>query len=130
MLADSQVPYSLGLLPYTGKDQGKTTTLGMVNSLVKPYYKSGRNITMDRFFTSVEIAEDLEKNGLTIVGTIQHNRKGMPGFCKPDRSREVYSSTFGFAPPCTLVSYTPAKTGLFQFLAQCILTKKLVQKSR
>jgi hypothetical protein len=111
MLADAQVPYCLGLLPYSGKinDHVKTTTSDMVNSLVKPYFKTGRNVTMDRFFTSVEIAENLEKNGLTIVGTIQHNRKGMPGFCKPDRSREVHSSTFGFAPPCTLVSYTPAK---------------------
>ena len=38
----------------------------------------GCNISMDRYFTSVSLAELANENNFTIVGTMRLDRKGMP----------------------------------------------------
>ncbi len=45
--------------------------------MVSHYYKTGRNITGDNFFTSVGLVEDLLQNGLTYIyiGTVRKNKK-------------------------------------------------------
>lgn len=46
--------------------------------LVKPFFGSGRVVVTDRFYTSVELAQELRANGLEFLGTTMENRKGLP----------------------------------------------------
>ncbi|KRZ07320.1 hypothetical protein T11_16507 [Trichinella zimbabwensis] len=51
------------------------TFADMVKRLVRPWCGKGRNITMDNFFTSIPLAEDLFAEKATIVGTLQKNHQ-------------------------------------------------------
>jgi hypothetical protein len=49
----------------------------------------GRNLTTDRFYTSVDLAETLEKEfKMTLLGTLTANRKGLPEAFKNMAGRE------------------------------------------
>lgn len=68
--------------------------------LTDPFKETGRNITMDRYYTSIELAEELytEKN-LKVVGTLQLNRKDISNQLKDTRDRVEHSSKFAFTDP-------------------------------
>ena len=51
-----------------------------------------RNITMDRLYSSFEIAEWLHERKVTMVGTMQSNRVGIPASIKDTKDREDLSS--------------------------------------
>ncbi|KAJ4442340.1 hypothetical protein ANN_03926 [Periplaneta americana] len=55
----------------------------VVKRLVTPIKDSGRNVTTDRFYTSVELPEDLYECKMTLVGTMKNNRKHIPEELKP-----------------------------------------------
>ncbi|KAJ4444775.1 hypothetical protein ANN_06572 [Periplaneta americana] len=85
--------------------------------LVAPIKNAGRNVTTDRYCTSVDLPEDLYSDyNLTLVGTMQYNRKHIPEELKSVKGRELYCSIFAFTdpssgkPPVTLVSYIYIKT--------------------
>lgn len=59
--------------------------LSMHHSLI------GRNITMDRLYTSFEIAEWLLDRKITMLGTMQANRVGIPPVIKETKDREILS---------------------------------------
>ena len=64
----------------------------------------GRNISMDRLCTSVEIPNWLLEENITIVGTLQ---KGTMGFREEDTENcEVLSKTCHFEKDLCLSSYT------------------------
>ncbi|OWA54364.1 putative PiggyBac transposable element-derived protein 4 [Hypsibius exemplaris] len=69
--------------------------------------KSGRNLTTDNFFTSVELAEELLLRNITLVGTIRKSREEIPRNLLPGplKDRPLFSSIFGFIKELTLVSY-------------------------
>lgn len=69
---------------------------------------TGRNLTMDNWFTSVPLFQKLLKDHkLTAVGTIRKNKKELPlEFSKPCK-RPARTSMFGYLGECTLVSYIP-----------------------
>lgn len=82
----------------------------VVKRLIMPISGTGRNVTMDNWFTSVPLAKSLlEDNNLTMIGTLRKNKKEIPKDFLPSKSREVLSSTFGFYEDITLVSYVPKK---------------------
>lgn len=115
ILADSKFRYVYKMEVYAGKSKKLINENGpnqIVKRLVEPIKNSGRNVTTDRYYTSVELAEDLYKNyGLTMVGTLRSNRRHIPEELKTTKNREKYSSIFAFTkpnsnlPPVTLVSY-------------------------
>lgn len=128
MLADCSTRYVLRMEVYAGKPQNSTSISrgpqGIVKRLVDPIKNSGRNVTTDRYYTSVELAEDLYKDfGLTLVGTLQQNRKHIPEILKKTEGRHVHTNMFAFSdpksgnPPVTLLSYVtrekPTKVLLF-----------------
>ena len=110
---DAQTSYPLNGQVYLGKQPDQPREVGqgarVVKDMVAPWYRSGRNVTADNFFTSIPLAEDLLQNGLTYVGTIRSNKAEIPAEMKPNKNREVYSSMFGFKDQVTLVSYVPKK---------------------
>ncbi|KAJ4425527.1 hypothetical protein ANN_27721 [Periplaneta americana] len=100
---------------YAGKDERpaeERSAKAVVRRLVKPLEGTGRNVTTDRYYTSIELAEELYNDDkLTLVGTLKSNRKHIPEELKKTQGRELYSSRFLFTDPktgkapVTLVSY-------------------------
>ncbi|KAJ4429761.1 hypothetical protein ANN_21965 [Periplaneta americana] len=83
ILADCKERYVLRMEVYAGKTEDSTPESRGPKSIVKrlatPLKGSGRNITTDRYYTSVELAEELYTDyGLTLVGTMQTKRKHIP----------------------------------------------------
>ncbi|KAJ4430670.1 hypothetical protein ANN_19261 [Periplaneta americana] len=107
--------YILKMEVYAGKDERpaeERTAKAVVRRLVKPLEGTGRNVTTDRYYTSIELAEELYNDDkLTLVGTLKSNRKHIPEELKKTQGRELYSSRFLFTDPktgkapVTLVSY-------------------------
>lgn len=101
-------------MPYLGKS---TNTNGMplgefyVKTLCETISGSNRNITMDNWFTSVKLADDLlaPPYNLTMVGTIRKNKREIPAEMLATKNRDPGSSKFCFDKEKVLVSYTPKK---------------------
>ena len=70
---------------------------------------SGRNVTVDNFFTSLCLAQKLSKKKMTLLGTMRKNRKELPPEFINAKGRETLSSIFAFRDDGTLVSYCPKK---------------------
>lgn len=83
-----------------------SNTESLVKRLVETISGTGRNVTMDNWFTSVPLAESLlHEHTLTMVGTLRKNKAEIPKCFLPEKSREVTSSLFGFQKDMTLCSY-------------------------
>ncbi|XP_043193754.1 piggyBac transposable element-derived protein 4-like [Amphibalanus amphitrite] len=114
-VADANSRYMLGMLPYTGKaDQPDPTfhitgAANIVKHLVEPYANSGRNVTVDRLYTSVELAEELLQKNLTYVGTIMTNRCHLPEEAKSVVGRQEHSSQFYWSDGVMVMSYAKNK---------------------
>ncbi|XP_072401096.1 uncharacterized protein [Diabrotica undecimpunctata] len=80
----------------------------VVQRLCEPIYDSGRNLTIDNWFTSIELVNKLYEKKITVVRTIRKNKRELPfEFTKP--KHPINSSMFGFNQHITLVSYIPKK---------------------
>ncbi|CAI9726105.1 Hypothetical predicted protein [Octopus vulgaris] len=80
----------------------------LVKQLVSHTNGSGRNITMNNWFTSYGLAVDLLKNyRLTLVGNLRKNKIGLPPQFVATRGRTENTSLFGFQKNVTLTSYVP-----------------------
>ncbi|KRX42804.1 PiggyBac transposable element-derived protein 4 [Trichinella murrelli] len=78
---DAETSYPLAGEICAGKQPGKTGRMNVANlgkRSVRPWCGKGRNITMDNFFTSIPLAEDLLVKKTTIVGTLRRNKKEVP----------------------------------------------------
>ena len=67
-------------------------TLRLVDKVREQQDLQGRNITFDNLYTSIPLAEKLLDRKITIVGTMRHNRKGLPKEIKSMEGRESNSS--------------------------------------
>ena len=106
-LCDANIPYTYFSLPYAGKpeilegDAVKYYITGtdeyskyLVNGLSALCKIQRINISMNQYLTSVSLASwALEKNitGTNVVGTMQHDHKGMPKELKSVANREAKS---------------------------------------
>ena len=98
----AEVPYTFTSVIYAGKPVGKPgpyyvqTTDDIVKYLVKSLTREanikGHNLSTDRFYTSIEIANWLLEKNVTCVATIKGNRRGI-GDLKSLVNRESPSST-------------------------------------
>lgn len=91
--------------PFRKDNSGKS----IVERLSEHIYESGRNITVDNWFTSLPLAKSLKEKRLSILGTIRKNKKELPLDFVVRGSRPIGSSMFGFGEYCTLLSYLPKK---------------------
>lgn len=67
-----------------------------VLELVGPIETTNRNVTGDKWFTSIELFDDLKAKGLTYVGTMRKNKRDV-------------GLLFGFTGDRTLVSFVQKK---------------------
>ncbi|CAG9575734.1 unnamed protein product [Danaus chrysippus] len=117
-LADAKSLYIFNLEIYAGKQpEGpffvSNKPFDVVNRLVFPISKTGRNVTFDNWFTSYElISHLLNEHKLTSVGTVRKNKRQLPTSFINTRGAAIFSSKFGFQKDITLVSHIPKKTRL------------------
>ena len=83
VLADSKTGYMHRVCIYYGKetqliDSDLPHTVKVVMTLVEPFHNKGYDLYLDRFYGSPLLATELSKVGITVTGTIQSNRKGLP----------------------------------------------------
>ena len=108
-ICDAENSYPLTGQIYTGKSSaGREKNVGerVVKDLEAQYQGSGRNITMDNYFTTLSLAKSLLSWDLTIVGTLKKNKTyTMTAF----KTREELSTVFGFHEKVTMCSYVPKK---------------------
>ena len=110
VLGDARKRYVSRMLPYTGEaaegDTERQSPTSIVMYLSQHILGSGRNITINRYYTNVAMVEDLVLNhNLTVVGTINTNRQHVPDEMKTVAGREVLSSKFAWSGPVKMVSY-------------------------
>ena len=98
-------PYIFRTAPYVGKPRNhcnqeqckfyvrgtEDTIKRFVTDLEKHTSLSGKNISYDRLYTSISLAKWLLERNITIVGTLQASRKGIPKEVKQVGSRYSYS---------------------------------------
>ena len=111
-MCDSQSRYCGNIQVYLGKQTvapEKGQGQRVVKDLAQHVVWSGRNITVDNFFTDLKLAEYLLMEKTTLVGTMRKSKTDIPMSMMPDRQREEKSSIFGFTDSATLVSYVPKK---------------------
>jgi len=92
-----------------GPFQVDNSPSSVIKRLMEPLYNSGRNLTVDNWYTSYPLSQELLKKKITIVGTLRKNKKEIPPIFLNSKKREVYSSIFAFQKETTIVSYTPRK---------------------
>lgn len=115
-LVDSRVFYTVNMEIYAGKQPTgpflqNNSGASVVKRMIKPIAKTGRNITIDNWFTSVPLAVELLKDyKITIVGTLKKNKREIPTCFLDTKHREICSTKFGFGDNnCLLLSYVPNK---------------------
>ncbi|KRX71861.1 PiggyBac transposable element-derived protein 4 [Trichinella sp. T6] len=113
-LSDSETYYVSKMEVYVGKQnegphQMDTSPAAVVKRLCSAIVGTGRNITMDNWFMSYSLVEDLLKEKLTAVGTMRKNKRQIPAAFIDTKHREQNSSLFGYQKNMTLVSYVPKK---------------------
>ena len=89
-----------------------------VRKLIEPYYRSGRNVTFDNFFTPFKLTQHLLKESLTCVGSVRKDKKFIP---EPLRHHSFskdkqYTSQFAFQEKATMVSYKSKKNKVVTLL--------------
>lgn len=129
IVCDSETAYAYNMEIYTGRDrnchpevkQGQRVVLQLTEGL------EGRNVTCDNFFTSHELAIELKKRKMSIVGTIRKNRKEIPPVLVDMKKKPIHHSEFVFdlQNKITMVSYVPAK-GRYVTLLSSYHTRKEV----
>jgi hypothetical protein len=90
---------------------GGTPVDKQVNEILQPYFHSGRNVTMDRFFSHLENSVLLhDEKQITVVGTVMSSRRHVPKELTLVDNRSSRSSIFGFHDSkLMLVSHCPCK---------------------
>lgn len=108
--ADVQNSYCCTFDIYAGQI-GRTPEIGqgerVVLQLVEPYYGSGRNITADNFFSSLQLTRSLLSKRLSYVGTLRKNKPFLPPEFQKFHLRQQFSSIFGYQKDVTIVNYIP-----------------------
>ena len=121
---DSSTAYPLNGEVYFGRQpetaaaaKGTNRISDLVKRLVHPWINSGRTVTTNNYFTSVELAEDLLRINTTLVGTMRRNRKEIPRESQSDHQSPEHSSIFCFDRQLTLASYVSKPRHVVIFLS-------------
>src|SRR5215469_12461049 len=105
------IPESSTYKTYVGKQpegpyQLCISPVDVVERMISPISGSGRNVTVDNWFTSIPLAMKLLKDhNLTLLGTIRKNKKEIPPQLVQTKNKAVNTSIFCFRKEMTIVSY-------------------------
>ena len=99
------------MFPYAGKPAilaivTRNKSEDNVMDLTEELRGGGRNVTMDRYYTGVDLAKRLhDDHYLTVVGTIKKNRQHVPEEMKVVRGRDPKTCLFAWDSPTMLGSH-------------------------
>ena len=114
-------PYAVNAKIYVGRQPGSAPEKNLGHNPVvnrtAPLQGSGRNVSIDNFFTSVPVARTLLQHQLTVVGTMRKCKREIPVCMKAAKSRQTKTLVFGFNDRLTMVSYVPKKKKAVIFLS-------------
>ena len=80
---------------------------------MQPFVKKGYNVTMDNFFTSIDLADKLKVQKTTLLGTVTKQRKEIPKVETMMKSKPLYSTVVYQSPSnATLTIYKAKKAKL------------------
>ena len=106
---DAETNFPLVAEPYMGRPLGQERQVNLGRNvaikLSTPFFKTGRNITTDSFFTDKELSDTLQTNGLTFVGTVRGNKRFLPDSFKDEKGQALQASSFLFQEKTTIVNY-------------------------
>lgn len=115
-ICEASTSYPLKGIPYLGKGttftrEATNDSVGcdIVKNLTKDFVDSGRNITCDNFFTDLNLAEELLKRKLSVVGTIRRNKRFLPPKFQSKKDLDYMDSKFVFREGVALVSFQGKK---------------------
>ena len=77
----------------------------VVKQLIDPFLDNGRNVTLDNFFTSVHLADDLRARNTTLVGTVRRNNRSVPSVANDVTGRTKGDSRYYFSDSKMLCSF-------------------------
>ena len=125
LACDSDNYYCWNLQFYCGREEERDATVSLgehvVLSLTEKLSRSGRNVTCDNFFTSLNLARQLRARNMTLVGTVRANRRELPVVMASHHHREIYSTiqALNFDETCTtlLVSYMATRSKCVNILS-------------
>jgi len=110
-LNDSKNFYLYNAIPYTGKvqpERAESVPTFFVRCLSEPIHDSGRIITCDNWFSSVECFKKmLESHDLRMIGTLRKNKRQIPESFKRTASAGIMR--VGYDGKLSLTSYCPKK---------------------
>jgi len=99
-LVDAENSFPLTCLVYIGaqtlseeeRENCHSVSEAVVMKLSTPFLNCGRNITMDNWFTSAQLADKLMQKNTTLVGTIRQNNRAVPPASKSTQDRRKKDS--------------------------------------
>ncbi|KAF4530225.1 hypothetical protein B566_EDAN018301 [Ephemera danica] len=114
-LCDAVLPYTIKMEIYAGTQPDgpykiSNSPLDVVPRLIQPISGTGRNLTVDNWYTSYTLLQNLlAQHKLTLVGTVRKNKREIPPELVNAKGRQEKSSFFGYQKDVVLVSYVPKK---------------------
>lgn len=117
-VSDAKTYFTINMEIYAGTQPNGPFKLdndvqSVVKRVAEPMLNGGRNLTMDNFYTSVPLANDLYTNHrTTVVGTVRKNKSELPPEITNITGRPRCSTIFAFGRQpnvCTILSYVPDK---------------------
>uniref|UniRef100_A0A1B6E7C5 PiggyBac transposable element-derived protein domain-containing protein n=1 Tax=Clastoptera arizonana TaxID=38151 RepID=A0A1B6E7C5_9HEMI len=111
MMCDNSTKYMVDARVHLGKGsvpKNISSAEFYVNELISSIEMSNRNITMDKWFTSVPLIQNLLiKKKLSVVGAVKNNKPELPSefVDKKYKNRKIGTSAFLFRDDMTAVSY-------------------------
>ena len=122
----------LRAISYVGKEDRPQIGVAehVVMSLMEPYHSTGQNVTTDNYFTSLKTAKNLVQHNITMVGTLQKNKREIPLELLADTKQQpLYTSGFLFTTDSIMVLYYEAKTKKDVFSLSFMHTAPVVNKN-
>ena len=121
VICHSATSYALKMDIYKGRENNKpgVSNLGasVVLQLSDAYQKSGRYVTCDNFFMSLQLGIELWLNKLTFVGTIRKHRTELPAAFTATKGRQLFTTTYGFQRDLTIDLYCPKENKVVTLLS-------------
>ncbi|XP_014478707.1 PREDICTED: piggyBac transposable element-derived protein 4-like [Dinoponera quadriceps] len=109
-MCDAKTFYFCSGIPYIGcKKRGKNDLLDptqYVLSLTEPIKNSDRNVTVDNWFMSYELAQEMQERRLTVVGSLRKDKPQIPPMMLKIRQE---TSKFLYDDNNVLISFIPKK---------------------
>nr|BDT63058.1 MAG: piggyBac transposable element-like protein [Trachysalambria curvirostris nimavirus] len=133
MVCDAKSHYMFNASPYLGKgtitDKRRLMSHAASIDVLAPLLDTSRNVTMDNWFTTIPLLEELKEHGISGVGTIKR-KPYIPNEIFETKGRRTKTTGFIYSDIFTLTSYNPKKNRTVQILSTRDHTEAMGNKQK